>query len=274
LVLAPIVFAGKKPGAAEFGVALQATACFCLASGALYVLNDWWDRAEDREHPVKCRRPIAAGTVSGRAAAVVGGLAFAGAVLAAASLRVEAVAVLFLYAAIVVTYSRWLKHIAIADVIVVAVGFVLRVIFGGLANRIVVSHWLLLCTFLVAMFLATGKRRAELISAERRGHFRRVALQGYTVHLADQMASSLLGATIVCYCLYTVAPETVLRVGSGKLLFTVPFVVFGLFRYLQLGQLDPDRTGDPSEAVTRDLPLLLAVLLWMAAVGAILYWRA
>ena len=208
---------------------------FCALASGLYVVNDWVDRAQDRLHPDKKLRPIAAGEVGGVGAAVlvvvcwlVGGVL---AVLAGPEVWQPALA----YVVVELAYSFWLKRYVVVDVLVIATGFVLRVVGGAAAINVPVSNWLFLCALLLALFLALGKRRAELVSLEAsQAHGHRLTLADYSVPLLDQMLTLVAGTCVVAYALYTVAPDTVEKVGSDRMKFTVPFVVYGILRYLYL----------------------------------------
>jgi 4-hydroxybenzoate polyprenyltransferase len=252
------------------GPALAAFAIFCGLSGAIYLLNDVADRHKDRLHPEKRYRPIAAGRLAaGPAVAVAIVLIVIG---LAASLRVSprlALAALG-YVVLLVAYSAWLKHVVIVDVLTVAIGFVLRAVAGALAIDVAISGWLLICTILLALFLALGKRRHEVLALEASAALHRPILAEYSAGLLDQMIAVVTASTVTAYALYTMSPETVAKFHTQLLPATLPFVLYGIFRYLYL--LYHRRLGgNPSEIVIRDRALLINTCLWLATVLLIIY---
>jgi 4-hydroxybenzoate polyprenyltransferase len=267
-VLAPLIFSGLLGDSEAWARSLLAVAAFCAASSAVYLVNDVIDRESDRRHPVKRLRPLASGELS--MAKALG----AAAVLAAAAMAVAFVLggwfppVLGSYIALVVLYSVVLKRVVFIDVLVLAAGFVLRVVGGAVAIQVPVSRWLLLCAYLLALYLALGKRRSELVLLGDGAGAHREVLGHYSLGLVDQAISVVLGATVLAYTLYTVAPDTVAKVGSEGLMATVPVVLYGLFRYLYL--LHRTETGgSPTKVLLTDWPLLIAVLVWLAVAAAV-----
>lgn len=270
LVFAALLFARRLFDPAAVLLALAAFAIFCGLSGAVYLLNDVSDRESDRQHPVKRHRPIAAGHVSAPTA-----IAWA-LVLIALSLSlsfwlqtgfgIAAAAYLILQAA----YTRVLKHVVILDVMAIAFGFVLRAIAGGLVIGVPISDWLVICTILLALFLGLSKRRHELtlLAAGAAGH-RRI-LEEYDSYLLDQMIAVVAAATLVAYIIYCLSPETTARFGTHWLVLTVPFPIYGLFRYLYIVHRK-DGGGNPSEMLLTDRPLLSCVGLWGLTVVAVIY---
>lgn len=268
-VAAPLVFSGLALDPAAWWRSAVAVVAFCAASSLTYVLNDLLDREADRSHPEKCRRPIAAGEI-GVAAAVLVMVALA-AVAAAASLLVGGhfPVVVLVYLGLTTVYSLALKRAVFIDVMVVALGFVVRVVGGAVAVDVPVSRWLLLCTFLLALYLALGKRRAELVLLGADAGNHRVVLGQYTLPMVDQAISVVLGATVLAYTLYTVADDTVDKVGSEGLMATVPVVLYGLFRYLYVLHRH-ELGGSPARVLLTDRPLLLCVLVWLALSAVVL----
>lgn len=252
--------------------ALAAFGVFCFLSGAIYLLNDCSDYAEDRVHPKKSKRPIASDQLSrgaGLAAAAVFGL---GSLAAAFLLGLPFFYAAAIYALLQAAYSLKLKHVVILDVFIVAAGFVLRVVAGGLVIGVPLSHWLLICTTLLALFIALSKRRHEIVLLEGEAANHRPILREYSAYLLDQMISVVTASTVIAYCLYTVSPETVAKFGTSNLIFTMPLVLYGIFRYLYLVH-KKGQGGSPEEMILRDRPLLIAVVLWVAAAIVILYFR-
>lgn len=269
-VLAPLIFAQLVQDPEALSRSLLAFAVFCAASSTVYIFNDYVDRFEDQNHPVKRMRPLAAGTVGARSALVLAAmllLAIAGGgfILGPAFLAATAA-----YLVLNLLYTKWLKHLVIVDVMSVSVGFVLRVEAGGLAIGVSVSTWLLLCTFLLALFLAFSKRRHELMLLEDSASVQRRVLTHYSPAFLDQMINVVTASTVVSYALYAISTETVERFGTNALIYTIPFVLFGIFRYLYLIYQQPDRLN-PTEAVVRDAPSLLNILLWGLVVLVTIY---
>ena len=269
-VLAGLLFGRRLLDAQSVLMALSALAVFCGLSGAVYLFNDVMDRHADRAHPLKSARPIASGALAPRvalvAAFVVGGGAIAAAFLLRPALGVVAAAYLLL----LLLYSTALKHIVIVDVLTIAAGFVLRAIAGAVAVAVPISHWLLVCTTLLALFLALSKRRHELtlLAADATEH-RRI-LQEYSPYLLDQMVGVVTASTLVAYAIYATSQETAERLGTDRLGLTIPFVLYGIFRYLYLVH-QRHGGGSPAAMLLADRPLLVCVGLWAASVVLILY---
>ena len=268
-VLAPIVFSGLVGDPDAWLRTMLAVAAFCAASSAVYLVNDVIDREADRSHPIKQNRPIASGEVSVATALVVAVLLLIAAAFASVWLGGWFPAVLAGYVSLVLLYSALLKRAVFLDVLVVAAGFVLRVVGGAVAIDVPVSRWILVVTYLLALYLALGKRRSELVLLGGGAGTHRVVLGHYTLPMVDQAISVVLGATVVAYALYTVAPETVAKVGSEGLLATVPIVLYGLFRYLYLLHRH-ELGGSPTKALLTDRPLLVCVIVWLAVAAAVI----
>jgi len=262
-VLAPAVFAGHAFDPPAMLKALTVALAFCLASSAGYLVNDVLDREADRNDPVKKRRPVASGELGIGMALVWAAVLFALAM--AASLRQGALVVLALVGYVVLTllYSVLLKGVPVVDVMVLATGFLIRLAAGALAIPVVISHWLVVCGFLLALLLAFGKRLPEADQASSRSPH-------YPLSFLHDVVTMLAGVTLVAYTLYTVAPDTTAKLGgSNALLLTVPLVLFGILRYLLL--LHREGAQDPTATLFRDRPLLAAVLLWIVTAGVIVY---
>jgi 4-hydroxybenzoate polyprenyltransferase len=266
LVLAPVFFSQQASRPEVLLDAAAATLAFCLVSSAVYALNDVVDAERDRAHPRKRLRPVASGDLSPAAAVSTGVLVAA--LAAGLSLRVgaEFAACAAVYLALQVVYTFGLKHAVILDVFAIASGFVLRVVAGAAAVAVPVSHWLYLCTLLLALFLALAKRRAELVELEQGAASHRRNLADYSLPFIDQLVSIVSGSAIVAYALYTVAAETMSRVGNDRLKYTIPLVLLGFFRYLFLVH-QRRAGGEPHALLLRDRPLQL-VLVAYAALGA------
>jgi 4-hydroxybenzoate polyprenyltransferase len=270
LVFAALIFAVKLLDLAALALASAAFLIFCALSGAVYLINDVSDREADRQHPLKRMRPIASGALSPGSALVwavgLSVLALAAAFALQPLFGVTAAA----YLALFVSYTRWLKHIVILDVMSIAIGFVLRALAGGLVIGVPVSDWLLVCTILGALFLGLAKRRHEItmLGDGARGH-RRI-LEEYDPYLLDQMIAIVAAATLVVYVIYCASPETADRFGTRLLVLTTPFPIYGIFRYLYLVHRKHGG-GSPSDMLLRDRPLLGCVALWGIAVILIIY---
>ncbi|MBI2015560.1 MAG: decaprenyl-phosphate phosphoribosyltransferase [Candidatus Rokubacteria bacterium] len=250
--------------------ALAAFAVFCALSGAVYLFNDVADRERDRLHPTKRGRPIASGRLGAGAAVALAVALAAVSLVAAAWLSRGFLAAAVAYVALLVAYSAWLKHLVIVDVLVVASGFVLRAVAGALAIDVEISGWLLICTILLALFLALGKRRHEYLALEGNAAAHRPILSEYSPALLDQMIAVVTASTVTAYALYTMSPETVAKFHTRWLPATLPFVLYGIFRYLYLlyrRQLG----GNPSELFLNDRALLVNTLCWLGAVLLIIY---
>ena len=266
-VLAPLVFALRATDPHSVARATLALLAFCALASAAYLMNDLFDRERDRHHPVKRYRPIASGELS-TGAAIAGAMGIGAAGLGACgALGVAVFACGAAYLALQLLYSRVLKHLPILDVFAIAAGFVLRVLSGAAAISVPVSSWLYLCTLLLALFLALEKRRAELELLQGSASEHRATLSGYTLPFVDQLVSIVCACTVLAYALYTLAPETIEKFGGDRLKYTVPFVLFGIFRYLFLvhrrgvgGQ--PERVLLVDRVLQADIAAWLAVVVW------------
>ena len=243
---------------------------FCALSGAVYLFNDVVDREADRAHPLKSSRPVASGALSPRLAVLVAGFLGAAAIQWAVLLRPALGLVAAAYLALLLVYSTLLKHVVIVDVLTIAAGFVLRAVAGALAVSVPISHWLLVCTTLLALFLALSKRRHELTLLTGGATEHRRILQEYSPYLLDQMVGVVTASTLVAYAIYATSPETAERLGTDRLGLTIPFVLYGIFRYLYLVH-QKRGGGSPAAMLLADRPLLLCVALWVASVVLILY---
>jgi 4-hydroxybenzoate polyprenyltransferase len=270
VVLAALLFGRQLFDSRSVLRALTAFALFCLLSGVVYLINDVLDREHDRRHPVKRRRPVASGALSPAAALGAAAVIAVAALAAAVQLGPAFAATAVTYVLLLGAYSLVLKNIVILDVIVIALGFVLRAAAGALAIGVPISHWLLVCTILLALFLALSKRRHELVLLAGDATSHRSILREYTPYLLDQMIGVVTASTLMGYALYTVSPETIEKFGSDRLLLTLPFPIYGIFRYLYLVH-QRQGGGSPAEMLLEDRPLLLCVALWVAAVAVIVY---
>jgi 4-hydroxybenzoate polyprenyltransferase len=268
-VFAGLVFSQRlfTPSAWAAGAAF---AIFCALSGAIYLFNDVADREKDRLHPRKRERPVASGLLPVPAAVTAGLVLIAAGLAAAVWLSPRFAAAAVAYVTLLTAYSAWLKHVVIVDVLAVSIGFVLRAVGGALAIDVEISGWLLICTILIALFLALGKRRHEYLTLDGDAARHRPILAEYSAGLLDQMIAVVTASTVTAYALYTMSPETVAKFHTQLLPATLPFVLYGIFRYLYLlyrRQLG----GNPSELFLNDRALLLNTIGWILAVLLIIY---
>lgn len=271
LVFAGLLFGGRLLDVTSIWASIGMFASFCALSSAVYVVNDILDRDADRQHPLKCTRPIASGQlpvgVAAAAAVVIAAAGVGGAFAIGREPGLIAAAYLFL----LVLYSAVLKHTVILDVLTISAGFVLRAMAGAAAVAVPISHWLLVCTTLLALFLALSKRRHELTLLGEGATGHRPILEEYSPYLLDQMIAVVTASTVVAYTLYTISPETTERFGTNRLGLTIPFVLYGIFRYLYLVH-QRRGGGSPTAMLVTDRPLLACVALWTVSVALILYF--
>jgi 4-hydroxybenzoate polyprenyltransferase len=269
-VLVPLVFAHRLDRLDLALRSLAAFAAFCAAASAIYLLNDLRDREADRLHPVKRLRPIAAGRLGTAWATAASAVLASGAMALAWTLGRGFSICLGIYLALNVLYSLGLKRLVILDVMTISLGFVLRVEAGALAIAVEVSSWLLLCTIFVALFLGFAKRRHELALQAASAGETRAVLEHYSLTFVDQMINVVTASTVVSYALYTVDPATAARIGTPHLVVTVPLALFGIFRFLFL-LYQKSELVSPTEAILRDPPFLVNMLLWGSTVLFLIY---
>jgi 4-hydroxybenzoate polyprenyltransferase len=221
---------------------------------------------------VKSRRPIASGAIAPTVAWIMAAVLAIGATSAAAAISASFAAVCGIYLGLLSGYSLWFKHIVILDVIVLASGFVLRAAAGAEAIAVPFSNWLLLVTLLGALFIGLSKRRAEIVTLAEGASGHRRILAEYSPYLLDQMIGVVTASTLLAYAFYTISPDVVQRFGTDRLIYTVPFVIYGIFRYLYLVH-QRQEGGNPSELLVTDRPLLVCGALWAIAVVIILYGK-
>src|SRR5919202_29671 len=263
-VLAGVVFSGEALQVSGVVAALLAFVAFCALSGAVYAANDVLDVEEDRKHPTKRARPVASGEISVRSAIIysillaVGGLAltfFVGPGVAVAGLG---------YLVLQAVYVPVLKHLAILDVMSISAGFVIRALAGVAAVESPISPWLIVCTALLTLFLGFSKRRHEIASLGDTATAHRKNLRDYSVPLLDEMMNIMISATIIAYALYTF-----FEYENYYMMASIPFVIYGVFRYMLL--VHRDGGGDPDTLLLSDRPLQITLLLWIAVVATVIY---
>ena len=260
-VLAPAFFAFCVGDSLAMAKALGAFLAFSFTAGGVYVLNDLVDLESDRRHPEKRFRPLASGRISPSSGMVIGGFSLLGGLLAGAFLGVESLGLLFFYVLLNGLYSWKLKHLGLMDIFCVALGFVLRVLFGGLAVGVPLSRWIVIMTFLLALFLALGKRRSDLILQEEGMPGLRSSVEGYSMAFVDASMIITAGVTLVAYLMYCLSPEVMRAFGTSRVYYSFVFVLFGVLRYLQ--NILVFRRGDPTKIFYGDRCLQLLLAGWL-----------
>jgi 4-hydroxybenzoate polyprenyltransferase len=269
-IFAPLLFGRKLTDPAAIGQSLIAFAVFCCLASALYIFNDWMDADEDRAHPEKRNRPLSSGELPVPLALFAAAVLFAAALAMATTLGLKFFLVAAFYFVLTLSYCLTLKRMMVLDCMTIAAGFVLRVVGGAVAVGVMPTHWLIVCAFLLALFLAFTKRRQELLTLNAQAAEHRSVLGLYSVEYLEKVNGILIGAAIVCYALYTVAPETIERFKTDALIYGTAFVIYGMFRYLALIK-DAANGGNPSKMLLRDKPLLLTVAGWAIYNAAVIY---
>jgi 4-hydroxybenzoate polyprenyltransferase len=264
LLFAGIIFAAKLGDASRWVDAVVAFTAYCSASSASYLVNDVRDAPHDRLHPIKRARPIARGELSPRVAVMVGVLLLAVSILLVVPLGLAPVLFLCAFLVLQSAYTLALKHVVLLDVMTIAGLFVVRAAAGAAAVDVRISPWLLLCTALLALFLALAKRRGELVLVGADATPGRPVLEGYSLALVDQLVTIVAASTVISYSLYTFTARD-----SKAMMITIPFVVFGVFRYLLLMHRR-DLGEEPEEVLLRDAPILLCIAGWAIAAAVIL----
>lgn len=274
VIFGALIFAREFTNTDKVELAVFAFAIFCLLSSTIYIINDIVDRSSDRLHPLKKERPLASGKVSpfgaGLLALVIGTIAVGLSTFLPPH---------FLYAAFVflgfnVLYSLLLKKIVIIDVMSIAVSFVIRATAGSFAIDVPNSSWLIACTFLLALFIGFGKRRHEIVTLKENAVSHRTALRQYSAYFLDQLMGVVTASTVVAYTFYTLSPEVKQKLGVSHLEFTIPFVLYGIFRYLYLIH-QQEQGGSPTSLLISDIPILVNILLWFLSVMAIFtFWQS
>jgi 4-hydroxybenzoate polyprenyltransferase len=270
LVFAGLLFGRQLTDPVAVARASAAFAVFCVLSGVVYLVNDVSDRDTDRQHPLKARRPIASGAlpvpVAIASAIVLAVLALISAFMLGWPLFIVAA----IYLALQTLYSGPLKHIVIIDVLTIAIGFVLRAVAGAVVVNVDISHWLLVCTILLALFISLVKRRHELVLLAGGATSHRPILGEYSPYLLDQMIAVVTASTLISYIFYTISPETEEKFGTHWLGLTIPFPLYGIFRYLYLVH-QREGGGSPADLLITDRPLLVCVTLWALSVALLIY---
>jgi 4-hydroxybenzoate polyprenyltransferase len=267
-ILAPLIFSLNFYKPLYISRTLIMCAAFCLAASGVYVFNDIADRQRDRLHPKKKDRPIASGAVPVSRALVLAAVLLLAAVAVSAILGLPSFLVVLAYIGMNVAYSLLLKNQTFVDVMVIATGFLLRVVAGAFAIDVELTHWMLLTTFFLSLFLGFGKRRKEVLVTEGSTRHRAV-FQDYTIELLNSLIIISASLTIITYSLYVVTSKAMIALGRDKFIATIPFVVFGVFRYMFL-IYRKNNGGDPAEVLFKDNVMLIDIALWVCLVFALL----
>ncbi|MBD3182770.1 decaprenyl-phosphate phosphoribosyltransferase [Candidatus Poribacteria bacterium] len=270
-VFAPLIFSKNL---AQFDDILKASLAFLsfsLMASCIYIINDIVDIEEDRQHPVKCLRPLPSGQLSIGIALSIAFIFLAFAVLTAFFLSRTFLAIIFGYLVINLLYTYYLKKLVILDVFSIATGFLLRVTGGGAAIGVYISNWLLICTALLALFLGFGKRRHELVLLGENSIIHRPVLEHYNRLFLDQIIGAITASILMSYILYTMDSKTIQNFGTDKLILTIPFVIYGIFRYQYL-VYHKKEGGSPTDLLLKDFPLLLNTTLWIVSAILLIYF--
>lgn len=280
-VFIPLLFSLHLFDKDYFITTLLAFLVFCLASSAIYVINDLVDIESDRAHPVKKDRPLPSGAISQNAAIITASLLLVLVFWLMMYFNWEFILLVMAFVVLNVLYSFWLKNVVLLDVFSIAAGFSIRVLAGAFVIQVPISSWLLLTTMFISLFLGVMKRRSELVlvtekqrlnleSAEQTGINSRKVLAQYSLNFADQMATIAATGVIVCYALYTVAPRTVSIFNTERLIYTTPFVVFGIFRFMYLEYIS-GKGENTTHTLATDIPMIVNVLLYAGVTIMIIY---
>jgi 4-hydroxybenzoate polyprenyltransferase len=271
-LFAALVFAGHLRIADDVIKTAIGFLLFSFVASSVYIFNDIIDLEKDKEHPIKSKRPLPSGKLQVATAFTVSiALAFTG-LLIGWIVNVEFGAILLIYIIINIIYTLKLKETVILDVMTIAAGFVLRVVAGAVLISVPTSEWLIICTVLLSLFLGFSKRRHELTILESHANTHRAVLQHYSPYFLDQMIGIVTASTVMSYTLYTISEDTVMKFGTKHLIYTVPFVLYGIFRYLYLVH-KKEEGGNPTKIALTDRPLLINLVLWFLTASYIIYGR-
>jgi len=272
LLFAGLIFSGHLTDLSAVATSSKAFIIFCLGSSSVYILNDIIDRKSDRQHPQKKLRPIAAGKIEiPLALAIMSGMAALTIALSVYWLSAPFTCVYVGYLILMLAYQFILKQIVILDLIAVAVGFVLRALAGAVVLNVEISPWLIICTFLLALLMLMGKRRHEILILGKQAYTHRLILNEYSLRFLDQLIAVVTSSAVITYSLYTFSDDTVARLGTRLMPLTIPFVIYGIFRYLYLTH-QKNLGGAPDKLFFNDEALLVNTLLWAVTAMVILYF--
>jgi len=245
---------------------------FCGLSGGVYLINDLYDLEQDKAHPLKSRRPIPSGRLPVRLAWITVFFLLSVGIASAFTINVLFGWLGIGYVLIMIAYTLFIKHVVILDVFVIAFGFIIRAMAGVIIIEAAISSWLLVCTVFLSLFLGLSKRRHELVLLGNEAENHRKILGDYSPYLLDQMVSITTASTVIAYTLYTISPETIEKFGTRNLIFTLPFVLYGIFRYLYLVH-QKNLGGSPEQILLTDKSMIINIFLYIITVGLILYLK-
>ena len=268
----PLFFAGEFNNVNELIEILKGFIAFSCIASSIYIINDYRDREDDRKHPVKCKRPLASGAVAPVIALIICGVLIVGGFGLAWYIRDKFAFVLGIYFLINLGYSLGLKSIPILDLVLLAAGFVLRIKAGSVISRIPLSEWIVIMVFLLAIFMAIGKRRDDVLLKLSTGTDMRKSIKGYNLEFLNTLLALVSAIIIVAYLMYCMDPQTVMKMRTYRLYYTAVFVMAGIMRYLQLIYVVAD-SGSPTKILYKDRFIQLTLLLWFASFFTILYLR-
>jgi 4-hydroxybenzoate polyprenyltransferase len=268
-VFAALIFGQKLTVPSAVGRAIGGFFCFSLAASAVYIFNDIIDRKTDSLHPEKCKRPVAAGTISVGSAAVMSAICAAAAIILSFMLARDFAIIILIYIALMILYSLLLKRAMILDCVIISIGFCLRAIAGAVVVGVFISPWLIICTFALCLFMAFSKRRSEIAQLREDSESFRKTLAGYTTELLAHMLDVTSGLAIVCFLLYARDVETVERFGTQNLVYTTPLVLYCVFRFSAL--IQKGRFSGPVQLILADLPFQIGFALWVLSCAGIIY---
>lgn len=268
----PLFFAGEISNLDKIYQVLLGFVAFSFIASSIYILNDYRDIEDDRKHPIKSKRPLASGAVSKIPALIIAGLLLAGGFALGWIIRDKFLFVLAIYFLINIGYSFGLKTIPILDIFLLAAGFVLRVKAGSVIALIPLSEWIIIMVFLLALFMAIGKRRDDVLIKLKSGEDMRKSVKGYNLEFMNTLLALVCAVIIVAYFMYTMAPETIEKIGTHRLYYTCLFVIAGIMRYLQIIFVTAD-SGSPTKILYKDLFIKITLLLWIASYIGIIYLK-
>ncbi|MBE6288283.1 MAG: decaprenyl-phosphate phosphoribosyltransferase [Mediterranea massiliensis] len=270
-VLMPLFFGGELLNFKSLSASLITFVVFCLVASGIYCINDVKDIASDRLHPIKCNRPVASGAISPLYAILTSIFLLCTSIFVATiSIGIELVYILIAYILINIAYCFWIKQFALVDVFIISIGFILRLMAGSIATHIVLSHWIVLMTFLLALFLALAKRRDDVIMFEKEGKQMRKNISRYNLLFLDTTISITVSITLVCYLMYTVSDDVASRINSPYIYLTSLFVFLGMYRYLQITIVEK-KSGSPTKILLKDSLIQICIACWILSFIFILY---
>ena len=268
----PVFFSGGLDHFEVFGELILAFFSFSFVASTIYIINDYRDIEADRLHPKKKTRPLASGAISQRHALLLGAILLLLGFSIAGAVNVKFMFVLGIYFTLNLAYTFKLKTVSILDIIIVAIGFVIRIKSGAIVTNIALSHWIIIMVFLLALFIAVAKRRDDLVIKKASGEDMRKVTKNYSLDFLNVGMSLLAGVIFLAYLMYTLSPDVVARMGTYRLFYTSVFVLAGLLRYLQIALVEND-TGSPTELLFKDRFIQSVIILWGLSFYLLIYFK-